>query len=228
LLIVAVLGLTPAGAYREGSSAKARLALPPHEDRANGSGNRDLILNPDTPRQEPKEPVVAAVTAPSPESPAELRIAAQLCTELGRLGDPEKLHELMARAADVLNASGLVLWVGTPTGTELRPVLAHGYGPELVARLPALPRSADNAAAAAYRTGALQVVPSRPGSSKGAIVAPVLSADGCVGVLSAEIRDGAEASDVVQALSAILAAQLSGVLASATVSDGSRAAGSAG
>src|SRR5439155_25023625 len=142
-----------------------------------------------------------------------LRTAAQLCTELGRMGDPEELNTLMARAADVLNASGLVLWVGTPTGAELWPVLAHGYSPEVIARLPALPRSADNAAAAAYRTGALQIVLSRPGSSKGALAAPVLSADGCVGVLSAEIRDGGEASDAVQALSAILAAQLSGVLA---------------
>jgi hypothetical protein len=46
------------------------------------------------------------------------------------------------------------------------------------------------------------------------VVAPVLTADGCIGVLSAEIRDGGEASETVQALAAIVAAQLAGVLAS--------------
>ena len=49
-------------------------------------------------------------------------------------------------------------------------------------------RSADNAAAAAYRTGQLQIVLARPGESNGAVVAPLLSADGCIGALSAEIR----------------------------------------
>jgi hypothetical protein len=232
VLIMALLALTPRNAPREENRASTVIKPTLGEDRAHGSGNHhDLVLRPDAEPSEPNEPkgpAVGPATGPTLWSPTALRTAAQLCTELGRMGDPEELNTLMARAADMLNASGLVLWVGTPTGAELRPVLAHGYSPEMVARLPALPRSADNAAAAAYRTGAMQIVLSRPGSSKGAIAAPVLSADGCVGVLSAEIRDGGEASDAVQALAAILAAQLSGVLASATVSEGPRAAGSAG
>ena len=231
LLIIAVLALTPRNAAREETLGRAGVAPAPDEFRGDWSGNRDLVLRPDAEPSEPKEPrepTVGPATGPTLWSPTALRTAAELCTELGRMGDPGELNTLMARAADVLNASGLVLWVGTPTGAELRPVLAHGYSPEIVARIPALQRSAHNAAAAAYRTGALQIVLCRPGSSKGAVAAPVLSADGCVGVLSAEIRDGGEASDAVQALSAILAAQLSGVLASATVSEGPRAVGSAG
>ena len=47
--------------------------------------------------------------------------------------------------------------------------------------------SGGNAAATAFRTATLQIVLSRPGSSKGAIVAPVLTADGCIG---ARARDG--------------------------------------
>jgi len=125
----------------------------------------------------------------------------------------------------VLDASGLVLWLGTAAGTELRPALAHGYGPETLARMPVLSRSANNAAAAAYRTGALQIVLSRPGSSKGAVVAPVLSCDGCIGVLSAEVRDGGEASDTVQALAAIFAAQLASMLSSPPATRGQRATG---
>ena len=120
----------------------------------------------------------------------------------------------------MLDASGLLLWLANNAGTELRPALAHGYAPQTVARIPAVPRSADNAAAAAYRTGTLQIVLSRPGSSaKGAIVAPVFSVDGCAGVLSAEIRNGGEATDATQALAALIAAQLGGVCTMTAESD---------
>jgi hypothetical protein len=81
--------------------------------------------------------------------------------------------------------------------------------------MPAVPRSADNAAAAAYRSGTLQIVLRRPGASTGAVVAPIVAADGCIGALSAEIRHGAETSEAVQALAEIAAAHLAGVLASA-------------
>jgi len=47
----------------------------------------------------------------------------------------------------------------------------------------------------------------------GVAVAPILGAQGCIGALSAEIRGGGEASESVQALAAIVAAQLAGVLA---------------
>jgi hypothetical protein len=60
---------------------------------------------------------------------------------------------------------------------------------------------------------------SRPGRSSGAVVAPILSADGCIGALSAEIRGGGETSDSVQALAAIFAALLAGVLVTAPASD---------
>jgi hypothetical protein len=141
-----------------------------------------------------------------------LGMAAQLCTDLGRMGDPSDVNTVLGQTADVLNASGLVVWIRSPSGAELTPAFAHGYSDEVVARFPKIPRSADNAAAAAYRTGALQIVLSRPGTSKGAVAAPLLSIDGCVGVLSAEIRDGGETSDLVQALVRILAAQFSGLL----------------
>ena len=55
----------------------------------------------------------------------------------------------------------------------------------------------------------------------------MLSADGCIGVLSAEMRDGAEASETVQAVAAIIAAQLAGVVASTSAPSEERPAGSA-
>jgi GAF domain-containing protein len=146
-----------------------------------------------------------------------LKVAAELCTELGRVSDLDDLRKLLVRAADALDASGLIIWMGSPAGADLRPVLAHGYSAQTLARMPAVPRSADNAAAAAYRTSALQIVLSRPGASTGAVVAPLLSPDGCIGALTAEINDRGETSDAVQAFAEIFAAQLASLLASSSV-----------
>ena len=157
-----------------------------------------------------KETTAGYVTA-RPAGPV-LRAASQLCTDLGRVSDVEELRQLVGRAADVMDASGLIVWMGTPDGSQLVPTLSHGYLPEIVSRFPPLARSAENAAARAYRTSQIQIVLARPGESNGAIVAPVLSSQGCVGVLSAEIRGGGETSESVQALAAIFAAQLAGVL----------------
>jgi len=98
----------------------------------------------------------------------------------------------------------------------------------MLSRLPPLPRSADNAAARAFRTGQFQIVLARPGTSEGAVVAPLLTPAGCVGVISAEIRGGGETSDVVQALAAIFAAQLANVVHVTPQSHEQRATGTAG
>ena len=193
---------------------------------AAGSPGGDLALRHEEaapPKQE---------TAPSPGdakrgAASALKAAAHVCTELGRVGDSQELRVVLGRAADVLDASGLVLWMATASGTELQAAVTHGYDAAMTARMPSVARSANNAAAAAYRTGTLQIVLSRPGSAQGAIVAPVLTADGCIGVMSAEIRDGGEASETVQALAAIIAAQLAGVLVSAPAPNEERSTGSA-
>ena len=154
-----------------------------------------------------------------------LKAAADLATDFGRVRDLDELTRLLGRAAEVMDASGVMVWMGTTTGADLRPVLAHGYSSQMIARIPPVPRTGDNAAAAAYRSGTLQIVLARPGSSSGAVVAPILSAEGCVGALSAEIRAGGETSESVQALASIVAAHLAGVLATAPGESGeSRAA----
>ena len=172
------------------------------------------------------EPVRNAAAAPldAPRTSVPgLKIAASLCTEFGRVRDLSDLTKLLARAADALEASGLVVWLGDNHGGDLRPVLAHGYAPELFARMPAIPRSADNAAAAAYRTASFQIVLARPGQAAGALVAPLLAPDGCIGALTAEIKGGAESADSVQALATIFAAQLAGVLGAAAQVDAPQA-----
>ena len=167
-------------------------------------------------RDAPRRSSEPADHVPRQSVPA-LKAAAELCTELGRVSDLDDLRKLLVRAASALDASGLIIWIGSPAGADLRPVLAHGYSAQTLARMPAVPRSADNAAAAAYRTSALQIVLSRPGASSGAVVAPLLSPEGCIGALTAEINDGGETSDAVQAFAEIFAAQLASVLASSSV-----------
>ena len=46
------------------------------------------------------------------------------------------------------------------------------------------------------------------------MAAPLLAAEGCVGALTAEILAGSETTDGIQAMAALVAAQLTGVLAS--------------
>jgi CHASE3 domain sensor protein len=163
-----------------------------------------------------RHPIAAPAAVPAPHavqmrSTVVLKAAADLSTDFGRVRDSEELARLLGRAADMLDASGLIVWMAD--GEVLRPALSHGYSPAMLARMSAMPRTADNAAAAACRTGALQIVLSKPGGTQGAIVAPVLAAHGCVGALSAEIKDGGEGSEAVQAIAAIVAAHLASVVA---------------
>jgi hypothetical protein len=163
-------------------------------------------------------PAVSAILTPATAGPSSvdlLRTLADICTELGRVREASQLKPLLEQAAVAMNARGLIVWLGSTTGADLRPVLAHGYSDETLARIPMLARSADNAAAAAYRTAEVQVLKSRPGATQGTIVAPLLGADGCIGALTAEIRERGEESETTRALALILAAQLSGLLAQA-------------
>lgn len=140
---------------------------------------------------------------------------AAICTGFGRVREAGDLAPLLEQAAGALNARGLIVWLGSTAGADLRPVLAHGYSEKTLARIPTLTRSADNAAAAAYRTGELQVVTARQSGANGTVVAPLVTSDGCIGAVTAEIREGGEQSDATRALATILAAQLAGLLAPA-------------
>ena len=202
------------------NAAQVQPAQPVSEQAPVASHPGDLLLQA-TP-ESPSKYVTARPAGPV------LRAAAQLCTNLGRVSDVEELNLLIGQAAELMDASGLMVWMITPDGTELRPALSHGYPADMLTRLPPLSRSADNAAALAYRTAQLQIVLARPGSSNGAVVAPLLSVDGCVGVISAEIRGGGETSESVQALAAIFAAQLAGTLHSTPEAHEQRATGTTG
>ena len=156
-------------------------------------------------------PSSAAPEAAPPSLLPDLFATARLCSDFGRVSQARELPVLLARAAAVLNAAGIIVWVADPADGSLRPALSHGYPAEALARIPKLSRDADNATAEAYRSGQLQTV----GGSRttpGALVAPLLAPTGCVGVMAAEIRAGKEADQHVQALATILAAQLASLV----------------
>ena len=139
-----------------------------------------------------------------------MKAAADLATDFGRVSDLDDLSGILGRAAEAMDATGLVVWMGNLTGGDLRPLLAHGYNEQTLSRMTPVARTDTNAAAAAYRSGHLQIVVSTPESS-GALVAPILVPGGCIGALSAEFRGG-ETSDSVQSFATIVAAHLATVL----------------
>lgn len=156
-----------------------------------------------------------AQTAPAHRPPASdwdvnLKDAAALCLDLARVASTADLRVLLERTASMLHAVGLVLWVPGPS-RELRPVLAHGYPETMLAKLPSIPPDADNATAAAYRLGQVKEVPAGT-SPTGAVIAPLLTAAGCAGVLAVELPAGAESHTAVQAVVTFIAAQLAGTI----------------
>jgi hypothetical protein len=227
ILVVAAFALSARQAAARADAASPGRITSREETPLTAPGDEILPTWREVPQELKPAEIAQPVDAWKRGAAPALKAAAQLCTELGRVSDSQELRSLIGRAADMLEASGLVLWMATDGDDELRPVVAHGYDPQMVARIPPVPRSANNAAAAAYRTATMQIVLSRPGSARGAVVAPVVAAEGCIGVLSAEIRDGGEASETVQALAAIIAAQLAGVLVSAPAPNQQRSTGSA-
>jgi CHASE3 domain sensor protein len=179
--------------------------------------SRALPSKPALPAAVPNPPparTIAPASVPStpavkaPASVVDLPGIAALCSDLTRVTDTRALPGALERAATLLNASGLVIWIADPEGRELAPVIAHGYPQQLVTRLGTIPRDAENATAAAFRTGLMQIVKA-DAVSQGAIAAPLLSPSGPLGVMAAELLQDGERRDATRAAVTIVAAQLS-------------------
>jgi CHASE3 domain sensor protein len=151
------------------------------------------------------------VARPAPAKPAapavDMELLAALCADLAKVTDTRVLPAILERAAGILDAAGLVVWIADPDGRELSPILVHGYSPQLATRLGTIARDASNVTASAYRTGLLQTVKG-DAVSDGAIAAPLVAASGCVGVLAAEMKNGGEQREVLLSTAAIIASQL--------------------
>lgn len=230
-VLVALL-LLPVPRRRGAAAGQGEDATPAEADEAKEAADlpagRLLDLHsvpPPAEESSPEQPVVAPSAAPTSAPAPDLRLAADLCTELGRSSRASELRPLLARMAQVLNASGIIVWVLDGTGEFLRPALVHGYPAAALARLGVLPCEGDNAAATAFRDVRMHVVPAGNGSERGALAAPLTAPEGCGGVITLELNDGWETSETVQSTAAIIAAQLATLVAADPIS---RATGSAG
>lgn len=171
-------------------------------------GSQSPAVVPTAPREPRQEvPVVAGPLLATPS--LDLAAAAELCTALSRLTTTAALPPLLARAADLLDAPGIILWMGA--GEELFAVTAHGYRPEIIARLGPIAQGADNATAAAWRTGEPTIV-AGDGAGNGAVVTPMFGPEACIGALAVELRHGREQDPATRAVTTMIAAQLAAVI----------------
>jgi hypothetical protein len=206
-----MLASSPRGASAAPVTAPSTLA--PASDLPLAEAAPAAAAEPPAPPAPPAPPRPSPVEPPSP-MPApgvDLWAIASLCTDLGRVPDMRGLPSALERAARLLDASGIVIWIADPDGRELTPILSHGYPQYLVSRFGTIDKDAENVTAAAFRTGVVQMVKADT-VSPGAIAAPLLTASGPVGVMAAEVLHDRERQDATRAAAAIVAAQLASLL----------------
>ena len=162
------------------------------------------------------------LVVPSPDSVADARresrleryvgSIARLCLRIACARDDHDVSDALDETVRSLEARGAILWVWDADREALYPALAQGYSHELLAKLPDVDRRDDNAIAAAFLCGQKQVVRGADGTT-GAFVAPLMTPDGCAGVLALEFANGGEQHELCQALATIITAQLSTLFA---------------
>ena len=227
----------PAGAPAVPPAAEVPLSLRPSSDtRAAESEGTARIVPPDrrpkvrvgsidpSPRVEESPAIAAKAAPPAPPPPPEtpkppvinLADAAAVCTALGRVAESGEIATLLGRAATVLSASGVIVWVASEQGTRLLAAAAAGYDERLFARLGSIDREASNLTAAAFRDGTAHTRGRGTGTAA-ALAVPLITTLGPVGVFAAELREIADVDSDRLALAAIFAAQLANLLGSMTV-----------
>ncbi|MDO8678723.1 MAG: GAF domain-containing protein [Acidobacteriota bacterium] len=164
-----------------------------------GELRRDLAVAASGREGGPVEPFVP-VTA--------LASVGEICSDLSTLSDVGALSGALERAADVLGASGVIVWVASNDGSTLSPVATHGFDARLVARIGMVARDSSNLTAMAFRDNAARVSAATASTPSAAVAVAMCGPSGPVGVLSAELRAGRHADDACVALATIFAAQL--------------------
>ena len=150
---------------------------------------------------------VPAVVAPVRSNGPDLKVVADICSDLSTLTDVGALSGALARASAVLGAKGLIVWVTSNDGTSLAPVSTHGFDARIVERIGVIERSSANLTAEALRENAPRVS-AATASAGAALAVPMCGPAGPVGVLSAELLAGHDADESCLAVATILAAQL--------------------
>jgi hypothetical protein len=161
---------------------------------------------------EPPAPAPAAAPSAASAAPRlNLPDAAKVCVDLARVLDGQDVPPLLERAARVLGARGLVLWVADGSGSLLRPSLTHGYSEKVLQRLGPLQIDADNVTSLAFRSLQAQTLSNRSRGAADAIAVPLITSTGCVGVLAAEVAASGSGQDTL-AVAQMFAAQLATIV----------------
>ncbi len=163
----------------------------------------------------PPKPRIGTASEPLPAAEARpavnLAAAARVCADFARVINAGDVNALLTKAAEILDARGVIVWVADTPGVSLFPMFTYGYPAAVLVRLGTISTDANNATAASWRSGELVAVAGES-DSPGALVTPIITADGCVGVLAAELRHGREMREDVRALATIFSAQLATVV----------------
>lgn len=156
-----------------------------------------------------EDPITVAPAAPIQPGIAvtTVREVSEICADLSALADRGALEGALARVNTLLDATGLIVWIGSNDGSTLSPVATHGFDPKLVARIGKIARDSSNLTAAAFRDNTPKM--SAPtGATAGALAVTMCSPSGPVGVLSLELKAGQHVDEARVALATIVAAQL--------------------
>lgn len=166
----------------------------------------------------PKEPETAKPKAVEPptsiEPPREpavpvkaLQQVGEICSDLSTLSDLGALTGALDRAAGVLDAGGMIVWIASNDGNSLSPVASHGFDEKMVSRIGRIARDGANLTAAAFRDNIPRVSAATP-TSPAALAIALCGPTGPAGVLSMELKSGVPADEARVALATIFAAQL--------------------
>jgi hypothetical protein len=208
---------SPSGARRSAMAVPVASVARPASASGHAAASRATPATVKTSTESP------ATAPPPPAPPSRWPEAAALCTDIARLSDSQEISRLLGRAASLLNASGIVVWMASDGRDGLVPAAASGYDERLVSRIGTIARTDDNLTANAFREGAARTSKSRAGSHA-ALAVPLLTPSGAAGVLSAELRDAQDVDPQQLAIATIVAAQLSMVLATESRNHGAETA----
>jgi GAF domain len=173
---------------------------------------KPIPKEPETAKLKPVEPVAPAeLVAPPPAIPSvpvlALQEVGEICADLSTLADTGALTGALDRAARVLDASGMIVWIASNDGNSLSPVASHGFDQKMVSRIGRIPRDSANLTAAAFRENVPRVS-AATATAPAALAVALCGPTGPVGVLSVELKSGLPADEGRVALTMIFGAQL--------------------
>lgn len=210
LWVIVALLLLPRGtpeAVKDPAEWRQELAVTLKKTEAPGDLNLDIRKTEPLDTPMPASAGLSAGASAKVEAGPDLKLVAEICCDLSALTDIGALSGALARASDAIGAKGLIVWVTSNDGGSLTPVSTHGFDPRIVERIGAIDRASANLTAEALRENAPRVS-AGTASAGAAIAVPMYGPTGPVGVLSAELQPGKDASEACVAVASIFAAQL--------------------